>query len=53
MTGSRTRIRCVLMAYIDDASSRVFACFYEYDGTLPAMDRVQCDVTRDRIPLAV
>ena len=30
--------RCVLMAYIDDASSRVYARFYEYEGTIPAMD---------------
>jgi transposase len=29
---------CVLMAYIDDASSRVAARFYEYEGTVPAMD---------------
>lgn len=29
---------CVLMGYIDDASSRVYARFYEYEGTLPAMD---------------
>lgn len=29
---------CVLMAYIDDASSRVFARFYAYEGTIPAMD---------------
>jgi Helix-turn-helix domain len=27
--------RCVLMAYIDDASSRVSARFYEYEGTHP------------------
>ena len=26
------------MAYIDDASSRVYARFYEYEGTIPAMD---------------
>jgi hypothetical protein len=45
--------RCVLMAYIDDANSRVFARFYEYDGTIPAMDSVQRHVTRYRIPLAV
>ncbi|MDP3091982.1 MAG: helix-turn-helix domain-containing protein [Nitrospira sp.] len=31
-------LRCVLMAYIDDASSRVCARFYEYEGTIPAMD---------------
>jgi len=29
---------CVLMGYIDDASSRVYARFYEYEGTIPAMD---------------
>lgn len=29
---------CVLMGYIDDASSRVYARFYEYEGTFPAMD---------------
>jgi hypothetical protein len=29
---------CVLMAYIDDASSWVDARFYEYEGTVPAMD---------------
>ena len=27
------------MAYIDDASSPVFARFYAYEGTLPAMGR--------------
>lgn len=29
---------CVLMGYIDDAKSRVYARFYEYEGTLPFMD---------------
>lgn len=28
----------VLMGYIDDATSNVFAWFYDYEGTLPAMD---------------
>ena len=45
--------RCVLMAYIDDASSRVYARFYDYEGTIPAMDSFQRYVTRDGIPLAV
>jgi len=45
--------RCVLMAYIDDASSRVFARVYEYEGTIPAMDSFQRYVTRYGIPLAV
>jgi hypothetical protein len=45
--------RCVLMAYIDDANSRVFARFYEYEGTIPAMDSFQRYVSRYGIPLAV
>jgi hypothetical protein len=45
--------RGVLMAYIDDASSRVYARFYEYEGTIPAMDSFQRYVTRYGIPLAV
>ncbi len=45
--------RGVLMAYIDDASSRVWARFYEYEGTLPAMDSFTRYVTRYGIPLAV
>lgn len=28
----------VLMGYIDDATGRVFARFYDYEGTFPAMD---------------
>jgi uncharacterized protein YjeT (DUF2065 family) len=43
----------VLMAYIDDASSRVFARFYEYEGTIPAMDSFQRYVTHYGIPLAI
>ena len=30
--------RCVLMGYVDDATGSVDARFYEYEGTLPAMD---------------
>jgi transposase-like protein len=45
--------RCVLMAYIDDASSRVFARFYAYEGTLPAMDSFQRYVKQYGIPLAI
>lgn len=45
--------RCVLMAYIDDASSRVFARFYEYEGTIPAMDSFQRYIRQHGLPLAV
>ncbi len=45
--------RCVLMAYIDDASSRVFARFYAYEGTIPALDSLGRYVKQYGIPLAV
>jgi hypothetical protein len=45
--------RCVLMAYIDDASSRVYARFYAYEGTIPAMDSFQRYVQRYGLPLAL
>ena len=45
--------RCVLMAYIDDASSRVYARFYAYEGTIPAMDSFTRYVTQYGIPLAI
>ena len=38
--------RCVLMASIDDANSRVSARFYAYEGTSPAMDSFTRYVTR-------
>jgi transposase-like protein len=44
---------CVLMAYIDDASSRVLARFYAYEGTIPAMDSFKRYVKRHGLPLAV
>ena len=45
--------RCVLMAYIDDASSRVYARFYEYEGTIPAMDSFMRYGQRYGVPLAI
>jgi hypothetical protein len=41
---------CVLMAYIDDASSRVDARFYGYEGTVPAMDSFGRYVRRYGVP---
>lgn len=43
----------VLMAYIDEASSRVSARFDEDEGTIPALDSFQRDVRRYGLPLAV
>ncbi len=44
---------CVLMGYSDDATGRVFARFYEYEGTIPAMDSFKGYVRRYGIPMSV
>jgi len=44
---------CVLMAYIDDASNRVYARFYPYEGTIPAMDSFKRYLRRDGLPHSV
>jgi len=41
---------CVLMGYIDDATSRVYARFYEYEGTMPAMDSFKRYVLKYGLP---
>jgi hypothetical protein len=45
--------RCVLLAYIDDASSRVWARFYAYEGTRPALDSVGRYIRRYGLPVAI
>lgn len=44
---------CVLMGYVDDATSEVYARFYEYEGTLPAMDSFKRYIRRYGIPQSV
>ena len=44
---------CVLMLYIDDATSRVFARFYSYEGTIPALDSFRRYISLYGIPLAL
>jgi hypothetical protein len=38
------------MGYIDDATSRVYARFYEYEGTMPAMDSFKRYVLKYGLP---
>ena len=45
--------RLVLMGYIDDATSEVFARFYDYEGTLPAFDSFARYSRRYGLPQAV
>jgi predicted RNA binding protein YcfA (HicA-like mRNA interferase family) len=44
---------CVLMGYIDDATGEAFGRFYEYEGTMPAMDSFRRYIQRSGIPLSV
>lgn len=43
----------VLMGYIDDATGRVFGRFYDYEGTIPAMDSFKRYVKKYGLPLSV
>jgi len=43
----------VLMGYIDDATNTVFARFYDYEGTFPAMDSFRAYIERYGIPQSV
>lgn len=45
--------QCVVLAYIDDASSRVWARVYEYEGTWPALDSFRRYAEQYGLPLAV
>lgn len=43
----------VLMGYIDDATSKVFARFYDYEGTVPAMDSFKQYVEKNGLPQSI
>ena len=44
---------CVFMGYIDDATGNPFGRFYEYEGTIPAMDSFKRYITKYGIPLSL
>ena len=44
---------CVLMAFVDDATGEVYARFYDYEGTLPAMDCFKGYIKQYGIPQSV
>ena len=43
----------VLMGYIDDATGNVYGRFYDYEGTMPAMDSFKGYVRKYGLPLRV
>lgn len=44
---------CVFMGYIDDATNTVDGRFYDYEGTMPAMDSMERYIKRYGIPKSV
>ncbi len=44
---------CVFMGYIDDATGEVFGRFYEYDGTIPAMDSFRRYIELYGLPMSL
>ncbi|HNQ64540.1 MAG TPA: ISNCY family transposase [Smithella sp.] len=45
--------KLVLMGYIDDATNTIYAKFYDYEGTLPAMDSFKGYVKKYGLPMSV
>ncbi len=44
---------CVFMGYIDDATGTVYGRFYDYEGTVPAMDSMTRYIKRYGIPKSI
>ena len=44
---------CVFMGYIDDATNTVYGRFYDYEGTMPAMDSMKQYIRLYGIPQSV
>ncbi len=44
---------CVFMGYIDDATNTVHGRFYDYEGTMPAMDSMKRYIKRYGVPQSV
>ncbi len=44
---------CVFMGYIDDATGKVYGRFYEYEGTIPAMDSFRRYIRKNGLPMSL
>jgi transposase len=49
----KRRDKAVLMAFIDDATGMVYALFYEYEGTIPAMDLLKQYIEEYGLPMSI
>jgi len=44
---------CVFMGYIDDATGKVYGRFYDYEGTIPAMESFRRYIRKNGIPASL
>ena len=49
----KRRDKAVLMAFIDDATGMVYARFYEYEGTIPAMSLLKQYTEEYGLPMSI
>ena len=47
------RDKAVLMSFIDDATGMIYARFYEYEGTIPAMDLLKNYILEYGLPMSI
>jgi len=47
------RDKAVLMSFIDDATGMIYARFYEYEGTFPAMDLLKNYIEEYGLPMSI
>jgi hypothetical protein len=45
--------KCVPMGYVDDATGRTFGRFYDYEGTIPAIDSFKQCINKYGLPVSV
>jgi len=45
--------KLVIMGYIDDATNTVYAKFYDYEGTIPAMDSFRGYIKKYGLPMSI
>ena len=49
----KRRDKAVIMSFIDDATGMIFARFYEYEGTIPAMDLLKRYIEKYGLPMSI
>ena len=49
----KRRAKAVLMSFIDDATGMIFARFYEYEGTIPAMSLLKQYTEEYGLPMSI